>query len=352
MVGGIRRNGARSTPSYARLAARGSRLAEGGLPAPGSGCILGAMPTPIGTRRTRGAPVRADALRALVVPIVSLAMTVAMSIPVEAQRAVERHDFDSPEGRLLAYYSAALAFTSGGPALGGRPWSIDLGLEATYVPGLSREQRQAGSDKPQSSNLAPAYPRPRVAITFPGRVQAEASWIPPVRVFDAEANLLSIGVSRPIRDVAGVTLVPRLALTTGRIEGAITCNDELLDGSRDQQVYFGAVCQGRESEDHFEPRHYTAEVLGSRPIREGRLVPYASIGIRHERTRFDIGVIRPDGSRETDHPILTMRTTRPFAVGGMQWRPHTRFATGGELYYAPGSLLTARLLATLHLRAP
>ena len=277
---------------------------------------------------------------------------IAAPVMAHAQREVQRHDFDSPEGRLLGYYSAALAFTSGGPALGGRPWSIDLGIEATYVPALSRAQRQAGSDKPQSSNLAPAFPRPRLAITFPGRLQAQASWIPPVRVFDAKANLVSLAVSRPIREMSGVTLVPRLAFTTGRIEGAITCNEELLAGSRDQQVYFDRVCQGRESEDHFEPRHYTAELLGSRAVSGGRLVPYASVGIRHERTTFDIGVIRDDGSREPDHPILAMRTTRPFGVGGVQWRPHERLATGAELYYAPGSLFTARVLATLHLRAP
>lgn len=307
------------------------------------------MPTPIRTRRSRGASARARAMVASLAIAVSSAVALA---PAGAQREVQRHDFDSPEGRLLGYYSAALAFTSGGPALPGRPWSIGLGVEATYVPALSREQRQAGSDKPQSSNLAPAFPRPRIAVTFPGRLQAEASWIPPLRVFDAKANLVSIAIARPIRDVSGVTLVPRLALTTGRVEGPITCNEELAAGTLDQQVYFGAVCQGRESEDHFEPRHYTAELLGSRPIREGRVVPYASLGVRHERTRFDIGVIRPDGTRETDHPILTMRTTRPFAVGGAQWRPHARFATAAELYYAPGSLLTGRVMATLHLRAP
>ena len=302
------------------------------------------MPTPI--RTSGGSPVPAATVVALLLSIASFAT------PAGAQRETQRHDFDSPEGRLLGYYSAALAFTSGGPALGGRPWSIDLGVEATYVPPLSRAQRQAGSDKPQSSNLAPAFPRPRIAVTFPGRLQAEASWIPPVRMFDAEANLLSVALSRPIRDVSGIMLVPRLAFTTGRIEGAITCNDDLAEGSDDQRVYFDRICQGRESEDHFEPRHYTAELLGSRAVRGGRLVPYASLGIRHERTRFDIGVIRDDGSRETDHPVLTMRTTRPFAVGGAQWRPHPRIATGAEVYYAPGSLLTARVLATLHLRAP
>jgi hypothetical protein len=262
----------------------------------------------------------------------------------------ERHGFDTSQGRLLGFYSAALAFTSGGPALEARPGAIELGLEATYVPYLTRDQRSAGSDKPQSSNLAPALPRPRLAVALPGRLRAEASWIPPLRVFDAQANLLSLAVSRPIGDMSRIMLVPRLAFTTGRIEGAITCNADLSRGSIDHQVYYANVCHGRESEDHFEPRHLSAELLASRAMLAGRVVPYASLGVRHERVRFDIGVINTNGTRDLDHPVLEMEATRPFALIGAQWRPSGRFATGTELFVAPGSLITARVLATIRLR--
>lgn len=291
------------------------------------------------------APSRDPRRRVLV--IAALVLSPAM---LGAQRDVQRHEFDSPEGRLLGFYSAALAFTSGGPPASARPWGIDIGVEATYLPPLSREQRTAGSDKPQSSNLAPAFPRPRISIVLPGSLHFQASWIPPLRVFDAKANLFSAGISRRMAGAAGFDITPRLAFTTGRIEGAITCNGELSSGSQDQRVYYSAICFGRESEDHFEPTHLTGEVMASQTTAGGRFVPYGSLGVRHERTRFDIGVIRDDGTREQDHPILTMRTTRPFATGGVQWRPHHRFTTGAEVYYAPGSLLTARVLGTLHVR--
>jgi hypothetical protein len=278
-------------------------------------------------------------------------LAVLPGAPAEAQaREHRRHDFESPEGRILGFYSAALAFTGGGPALESAPGMVAFALEATYVPYLTREQRTASSDKPQSSNLAPVFPRPRVMFSLPWRIRAEASWIPPLRVFDAEANLLSVAISRPIGEHAGVTFVPRLAFTAGRIEGAITCNDDLLEGSQDQQVYYAAVCRGRESEDHFDPRHVSAELLASRPVSAGRFVPYVSAGVRHERVRFDIGVIRDDGTRDPDHPVLEMDATRPFAIVGAQWRVYDRFATGTEVFIAPGSLVTARVLATLRLR--
>lgn len=266
------------------------------------------------------------------------------------QRERQRHDFESSEGRILGFYSAALAFTGGGPAHDETAGDLSFALELAYVPYLTRVQRTAGFDKPQSSNLAPAYPRPRFIAGLPWRIRAEASWIPPLPLFDAKANLLSVAFSRPIGDLRGLRLVPRLALTGGYVEGAITCNEDLLDGGVDELVYYANVCYSGESEDRFEPLHASAELLASRPMLGGRFVPYVSGGARYESVRFDIGVIRQDGTRDQDHPILEMEATRPFALVGAQWRPYERFATGTEIFIAPGSLVTARVLATFALR--
>ncbi|HUF28019.1 MAG TPA: hypothetical protein VMM18_13680 [Gemmatimonadaceae bacterium] len=284
---------------------------------------------------------------------VAIALVAALAATAGAQeREVQKHLFSSSEGKLLGFYSAALAFTAGAPSLGKGRWRMEVGLEAAYVPHLNREQRTAGSDKPQSSNLAPALPRPRLAFSLPWQVRAEASWLPPLRVFDVEANLISLALSRPIGDFAGVQLVPRIAATAGRIEGAITCNEDLTRGTSDEQVYYTAVCFGRESRDHFEPRHLSLELLGSRPMMHGRLVPFATAGVRREWLRFDIGVIRHDGTRDPDHPILTMEATRPFATAGLQWRPGPRLGTGVEVVVAPGSLVTARVLASFLFPTP
>jgi hypothetical protein len=144
--------------------------------------------------------------------------------------------------------------------------------------------------------------------------------------------------------------VPRAAFLAGRVEGPITCNRETADeGGRDLAVYYAAVCYGNDSRDFFEPRHASGELLIARVSPGGRLQPYAALGVRTERTRFDVGVIRRDGTRDFDQPILEVKTTRGYGTLGASWfgLPRTRLA--GELYYAPGSVFTVRGLAGVRL---
>ncbi len=258
-------------------------------------------------------------------------------------REVQHHRLDDPEGRLMGFYAAALAFSAVGPAAAEERWTLGIGLELGYIPRLSREQRTAGLDKPESSNLSPVVPRPRVSLSAPGGVRIEASWVPPVPVFDARANLYGLALSKTMFGYMGMSFTPRLAASGGRARGAITCNADLLRGSPSEALYYGAICHSRESDDHLEPRQLSGELLVSRPVRAWGLTPFVGVGARRDDVRFDIGVKRADGSRDTDHPILRMRTTRPFLVAGASWNGGGRTSAGGELFHAPGSLLTVRV---------
>lgn len=241
----------------------------------------------------------------------------------------------------MAFYAAALSVSAIGTADAHAPWSVTAGLELSYIPQLSRRQRTAGFDKPESSNLSPILPRARLSLSTPGDVRIEGSWLPPVSVFDARANLYSIALSRAISTPWAIAITPRLAVAAGRARGAITCNDDLRRGTASEQVYYAAVCHARESDDYFEPGQLSAELIVSRPRAMG-IVPFATLGALRHDVRFDIGVQRPDGSRDPDHPILLMRATRPFVAAGIAWRS-VRGEAGGEIHYAPGSLVTARL---------
>jgi hypothetical protein len=263
-------------------------------------------------------------------------------------REIQRHSFDDPEGRLMAFYAAALSVSAIGPAAANSPWTLTGGLELSHIPQLSQRQRTAGFDKPESSNLSPILPRARVSLSMPGSVRVEGSWLPPVSVFEARANLYAIALSRPVPIRWSMTITPRVAAAAGKARGAITCNDDLRRGSDSEQVYYAAVCHARQSDDHFEPRQLSAELILSRP-RVG-VVPFATMGLRRDHTRFDIGVQRSDGSRETDHPILVMRATRPFLAAGAAWRSGLG-ELGGEVHYAPGSLITVRLRLDVELHA-
>ena len=255
------------------------------------------------------------------------------------ERVIEEHTASEPEGRLLAFYAAAVAYSPAGFLSND---ALTLGLELSYIPWLDASRRRPFADKPEATNLAPLFPRPRIAARLPGDFTAEASWIPPLRVFDVRANLFAIALTRPVASVGPVTLAPRLWATAGRVTGSMTCNEDTMLGQGvELETYYLSVCHGRESEDWFEPRLLAGEILATRALWTA-LDAYFVAGVRYDRTRFDIGVLRPDGSRDPDHPILELSAVLPhFAVGAV-WESTGRVAAGLEGFYAPGSLFTIR----------
>lgn len=220
---------------------------------------------------------------------------------------------------------------------------LSLSLEVSHVPYLDEAQRRPSIDKPESTNLAPFFPRPRGALRA-GNWIVEASWIPPMRVFDVEANLVSAAIVAPSVRVGTWSIAPRAWGTFGRVKGAMTCSSETMVGhGSDLELYYATVCHGRESEDWFEPRMLAGEGVASRSLGSGGGRLYAVLGGRVDRTRFDIGVLTFDGARDQDHPILQLRTVRPHGALGASWRVRRGILAGAELFYAPGSLLTGRV---------
>lgn len=283
-----------------------------------------------------------------------LASLVVVPALAAQERTVQRHDFTEPEGRLIAYYSSALAFSPVGAPRALPPWTLELGGEATYVPPLSESQRRSSTDKPQATNLAPLLPRPRVALALPGDMQVEGSWVPPLRVFGVRANLLSLALSRVLMTPGPLRVSGRIVGLTGTIRGPITCGQALRDSAEpDLRFYYRAICNGRESDDRFLPRQLSGELLTTQSLAamlSGRLSPYAGVGVRAERTRFDIGVINDDGSRDPDHPILELRAVRPYGMIGASWAARDRVRASGELFWAPGSVFTVRAAAAFRVR--
>ena len=285
----------------------------------------------------------------------SLALLITISASGIAQttgaREVQRYELESAEGRLLGFYSSSLAFTPLGTASlnKDRSLSAELSLEMGYIPHLNGAQRSAGFDKPEASNLSPILPRPRVTILLPAHFEIEGSWLPPVRVQDARANLFAASLKRSFA-LGRFAFSPRLTFMDGRIEGAITCNRSLGEGSVSDIQYFAFVCHANESEDRFEPRHLAFDVTLSRGPRVWQAESYLGVGVRREWTRFDIGVIRSDGSRDPDHPILEMDATRAYGVIGLQWDPVGRARYAAEVGYTPGSLVTGRIMMGWRLR--
>jgi hypothetical protein len=265
-------------------------------------------------------------------------------------RVVETHRWTDPEGRLMAFYSAALAFSPvGAPRMVTAPWGGTFGLELSYVPSLSQAQRSAGFSKTESTNLAPVIPRPRFALTLPAGFSIEGSWIPPMRAFGVRANVFGAAIARPFTIAGNVILTPRIAGSTGSVKGPITCNDDLEAQSDGDALFYLHVCHGMESEDRFEPDAFSGEVVATRLFRGGAIAPYAGVGVRREQTTFDVGVRYTDGSIDPNHPILELDLTRAYGFLGASWAGPLRSALSAEMFYAPSSLLTARIQASMRL---
>lgn len=280
-------------------------------------------------------------IRALVYGSWTVALLATLPVTSLAQRVLERHSFSDPEGRLLAFYSAAMAFSPAGTAPDESRFSVSL--EVSHVPSLNEAQRRPSIDKPESTNLAPFFPRPRGALRI-GSWTAEASWIPPMRVFDVEANLVSAAIVAPSLKVGTFSIAPRAWGTYGRVRGSMTCSTQTMLGhGADLELYYATVCHGRESDDWFEPRMVAGEGIISKSLGANGGRVYAVLGARVDRTRFDIGVLTQEGARDADHPILQLRTARPHGALGASFRVRRGVLAGGELFYAPGSILTARV---------
>ena len=306
-------------------------------------------------RGSRNGPIIACLVTALGLPTVAH--------PTAAQeRELRSYGAGAPEAKLMVFYSSSIAFSPIGVPWGATGLSAksvpvgraiprtELAIEVSYIPRLSADQRTVGTDKPEATNLAPVFPRPRLAIRLPWALGLEGSWIPPVRLFDVTANVLSAAVSRAFDVGAGVRLTPRLSVLTGRVEGPITCNRNAANrGDQSLMTYYTFVCHGNDSRDYFDPRHVSGELIVARSLPNGRWEPYVSAGARGERTRFDIGVIRDDGSRDLDNPIIEVKTTRAYGTAGASWVGLPRTRLSGELFYAPGSLFTVRAFAGVHL---
>lgn len=275
-----------------------------------------------------------------------LGATALLAAPLVAQgRAEQVHRASEPEGRLLAYYSATMVYSPLGAVAPSHRWSA--GIEATWLPSLSESQRRPAIDKPETTNLSPILPRPR--LTLRTRVAVfEASWVPPITVADAKANLVAVAASRTVATWRGVAFIPRVSATAGRVEGAITCNASTAGaGDRDLATYYAAVCHGNDSDDWFEPRLAAGEIVAARALARPGAQLWVAAGGRVDRSRFDIGVRRADGVRDPDHPILRLRDRRPHFAAGVRWPVAGRVIAAGEWFYAPGSVATLRALVAL-----
>lgn len=246
----------------------------------------------------------------------------------------------SNEARTLALESLPLLFsavTAPAPAPAGQ-WR--LGLELTYLPrvgsGLSTPTLCRPGKGPEHTDLLPALPRPRVAVSLPSGLSAEASWVPPLRVAGVRANLLglAVGYTAPLRPAVAVRL--RTHATLGSVRAPITCDDDAL-ADRTSECF-----EGTRSSDRLRPNILGVDAaIGWHPSR-WPVAPYAGMGYNWLRPRFRVNFTNRVG--ETDRSRVEVDLERVTLFGGASWRVREALLLSAELYTAPQDGVTGRLL--------
>ncbi|NUQ19383.1 MAG: hypothetical protein HOQ09_00295 [Gemmatimonadaceae bacterium] len=272
------------------------------------------------------------------------AALVAGAVVAPAAAAQCRPPASSNEAKLLAYYAAPIVFApqgTPGPVTRG----LALGGELTYIPEPDPSLQRTGlcfTPKQESTQLSPVFPRPRVALGLPGRLLVEASYLPPLKVAGAQANMFSgaISISRMLLALDGRPVLygaARVHMTRGWVRGAITCAKSALQ-TRDSS----APCYGTSpSRDTFHPNMWGIDGSIGRAFVSGRLDLYAGGGVNWLAPRFRVGFT--DGRGLVDRTRVEVDLRRAAWFAGGSWRVLGPWSATGQVYGVPADVTLFRL---------
>jgi hypothetical protein len=256
----------------------------------------------------------------------------------------------SREAKLLAFYEAPLVFSILAAPERLAPGAIRVGAEAgnipTPQPALQRPEFCYQSHE-EHTRLTPAFGRPRVTIGFPGGFALEASYLPPVTVGGARAELKSAAATQTLPlSVRGrlATLALRAHGTLGRVQGAITCPASAL-----QSADAAAPCYGtRPSRDSFNPGMFGGEAILGAGMPGGRVALYMGGGVTWLRPRFQVGFT--DAAGNVDTTSVEVDLVRGSIFGGITVRPTSAISISGQIYAVPADVTTLRVGAQYRVR--
>ena len=224
----------------------------------------------------------------------------------------------SNEAKLLAFYSAPVAFSPATAPEHAMPWTLRLGAEIGWVPDPDSSIQQSSYcfiRKTEHTRLSPFFVRPRLTLTLPRGFALEASYLPPVDFRDAEANLASASLSwtkrlRMASTGNATSVMLRLQGTAGEIKGSITCPDHALQQTDPMQACYGAS----PSLDTFKPRTLGLEGIVSTAAWDGRVAFFGGAGRNVMRPRFQVGFNNLQGF--VDNTVIAVDLNRVAMFAG------------------------------------
>lgn len=245
---------------------------------------------------------------------------------------------DSHEAQTFGILSVPLAFSPAGAPGGPGPSSLRFGLEATYLPRVDAVTATPTVCRPgkgpEHVNILPGFLRLRLAARLPAGVVLEAGWIPPLRVRQVEANLVSLAVGRVLSG-GRIALALRLHATVGVVHAPITCDEAaLLDPASE-------CFAGTRSNDSYHPNIVGADLQAGRALGD-RFRIFGSVGYNRLYPRFRVDFTNQFGV--TDRRRVEVNLGRLVLAAGGSLRLGTGLTASAEIYGAPADAVTGRLV--------
>jgi len=299
------------------------------------------FPLPSSVRLVRPARARACSAAA----VLGLVMAAA---PVAAQC---RPPQNSNEAKLLAFYEAPVAFGVDAAPTTLAPGAVRVSLEVEPMPTPNNAIEQTHfcfESKGENTRLSPIFGRPRVTIGLPAGFIVEASYVPPIQLYDAKPNVASFAVSRaqrlPSAWGGALTLLVRAHGTVGQVQGPITCPTKGLQTADENAPCFGTS----PSNDTFHPYMIGGEGTLALTTRDRRWAFWAGGGVNWLRPRFQVGFT--DAVGFTDSTRVEINLTRAVVYGGVTAHVTRAFDLSAQVYSQPADVTTVRFAAGYILR--
>jgi hypothetical protein len=261
----------------------------------------------------------------------------ALAAPLAAQ-SVCRPPASSNEAKTLATFSVPLAF---GPATAPEILpGLRVGLEGAYLPKVDPATATPTicrpGQGPLNTDLLFALPRPRIGVPLPFGLALQSSWIPPVRVAGAKANLFGFSLGKSFGRLDGLVAAIRAHGTFGSIRGPITCDDAALADPTSE------CFQGTRSDDKYSPNIFGADLSLGWTMAGGRLRPYLGGGYNRLEPRFQVSFTNQVGT--VDSTRIEVNLNRGVVFGGATGQLTDRLGVAAEVYAVPADAVTARLV--------
>jgi len=289
--------------------------------------------------------------RARLYAIVPLGLLGSFLIATGASAQVCKPPADSHEAKLLAFYEAPVTFSASSAPAPTALWGVRLDVEVSPIPEPGSDIEQTSlcyRSKQENTRLAPLLARPRVTVGLPAGFAVEASYVPPIKVWDADPNLASFAISNvqrlPIASSLGAfSLMLRAHGTIGQVKGPITCPTKSLTSDPEQPCYGGTP-----SNDTFHPYMVGGEGALALASRGGHWSFYAGGGVTRLTPRFQVGFT--DGFGGVDTTKVNVNLTRGAAFGGVTAHVTHAVDLSVQIYSVPADVTTFRFGAGYKLR--